>query len=234
MIRLSSLAAGLSLVLAPLASAQQPAAKPAPIALDADGRAALTCAAAFAIVASEQQRGEQAALAFPPLAVRGKEFFARFGARTMDAAGASREAVRALLEGEVARLQQQAVASGDADATMAAAMTPCVARLDAEVSPLRKPSLSQCAAILALAYEEVHAREGLSPAARDLKTLANVLESRERAALTEQGLTGNAADRRVAEDHDAMLKQALATGGVEKYDLRTCYDLARPDEKSHY
>jgi hypothetical protein len=221
-------------LLATAATAFAQPAKPSLPVLDAEGRAALTCAAAFAIVASEQQRGERAALAFPPLAVRGKEFFVRFGARTMDATGASREAVRALLEGEVARLQRQALAAGDADATVAATIPPCLPRLDAEVPPLPKPSLAQCAAILALAYDEVHAREGLSPAARDLKVLANVLESRERKALAEQGLAGSAADRRIAETHEAMLRQASTSGGVETYDLQTCYDLAQPEKGSHY
>ena len=202
--------------------------------LDAEGRAGLTCAAAFAIAASEQQRGERAALALPPLAVRGKEYFVRFAARTMDATGANREAVRALLQDEVARLQRAAIAGGDADEAMAAAIAPCLARLDAEVPPLPKPSLAQCTAIMTLAYEEVHAREGLSASARDLKTLASVLESRERKALTAQGVAGNAADRRIAETHDAMLKQVLDGGGAEAYDLQTCYELAQPEESSHY
>lgn len=229
-------AAALSVLAASVSAQPAPTSAPSPSVpvLDADRRAALTCAAAFAIVASEQQRGGRAALAFPPMAARGKEYFARFGASTMDATGASREAVRALLEGEVARLQGEARASGDADATMAATIPPCLARLDAEVPPLPKPSLAQCAAIMAMAYEEVHAREGLSASARDLKTLANVLESRERKALTAQGVTGNAADQRVAEAHEATRKQALEGRGVEAYDLQACYDFAQPEEAGHY
>ncbi|HUQ14135.1 MAG TPA: hypothetical protein VM055_07660 [Novosphingobium sp.] len=208
---------------------------PAPPRLTPERQAALTCAAAFAIVASGQARGEQAALAFPSLAVRGREFFVRFGAATIDATGASREAVRAMLEGEVARFQREAAAGGDPDATVAAVMPACLTRLDAEVPPLPKPSLAQCAAMLALAYEEVHSREGLSASARDLKTLAAVLESREREALTGEGITGDAADRRLAESHDAMLQESLATpAGVEKYELATCYELAKPKDGGHY
>jgi len=65
---------------------------------------------------------------------------------------------------------------------------------------------------MALAYDEVHSRDGLSPAARDLKILANVLESRERKALTEQGaisfLNGLLFDR-----DDALTQIGTLSGG---------------------
>jgi len=226
-----------SLLVQPLA-AQAPATQvPAPAApqVDADTAAGLRCAAAFAIVASEQRRGLPTALGFPPLAERGREYFVRVGARAMDRTKLSREAVRGLLEADVARLQEEAKASADPEAAVMNVMNPCLARLEAEVPPLPKPTLGQCAAILSLAYDEVYAKEGLSSAARDLKILANVLESRERKALETQGITGNQADRRVGETHDAMLKEAVGSAsGVEKYDLQTCYDLAQPDESAHY
>jgi len=114
-------------------------------------------------------------------------------------------------------------------------MKPCLPRLDAESPPLKEPTLLQCSAILSLAYEEVHAREGLSPAAQDMKTLASVLSSREHEALVAAGKTGDEADAALAMAHDAMLKEALDdAGGVEKYDIAHCYDLAKPSEKSHY
>ena len=219
---------------APLA-AQSPAPPVLP-ALDADQQAQLTCSAAFAVVASEQARGVESALAWPPLKVRGREYFVRFGARTIDATGASREAVRALLEGEVARLQKLAVDNRNPDGAVASVIRPCLDRLDAEVPPLPKPTLAQCASIMALAYEEVYAKEGLNGAeARDLKILAAVLEARQRKALEAQQLSGGEIDRRIAEAHDAMLKEALAEGpGVERYDLAACYDLAKPEKTAHY
>jgi hypothetical protein len=226
-----------ALLLAPslLSGAEPPAAPPA-AKLDAEQSAALACAATFAVVASEQARGVKSAYAWPPLRARGREYFVRIGARTMDQSGATREQVRAWLEADVAELQQRAKASGDPDAVLAAAVRPCLPRLDAEVPPLPAPTLAQCTAIMALAFEEVYAREGLAGAeARDLKTLATVLESRQRKALQEQGLSGEESDRRIAEAHDAMLKEAMEAGpGVEKYDLQTCYELARPEPDKHY
>lgn len=232
--------AAASLVAAPLSA--QASASPAPLApaaplpqVDADTAESLRCAAAFAIVASEQRRGLPTAMGFPPLAERGREYFVRVGARAMDKTKLSREAVRSLLEAEVAKLQEEAKGSADPEAAVMNVMNPCLERLEVEVPPLPKPTLGQCAAILSLAYDEVYAREGLSPAARDLKILANVLESRERKGLEAQGITGNRADQRVAETHDAMLKDAVeGASGVEKYDLQVCYDLAQPDESAHY
>ena len=53
--------------------------------------------------------------------------------------------------------------------------------------------------------------------------------------VTEDFLTGEQIDRSVAQEHDRMIQEVLASGpGVEKYDLLVCYDLAKPDEKSHY
>ena len=235
MTRLPVIAALASLLAAPLL-AQQRAAAPALPELNAEQKARLTCSAAFALAASEQARGEAAALRYPPLKVRGREYFVRFGARTMDATGASREAIKALLEGEVARLQQLALALQDPDGALDRTIRPCLPRLDAEVPPLPKPSLAQCTAIMALAAEEMLARAGFDdPKTKDLKILAAVLESRQRKALQEAGRPGEAIDRALAEAHDRMLSEAVAAGpGVEKYDLQTCYDFAKPDPDKHY
>ena len=234
--RFPVIAALAALVATPLAAQPAPAVPPKLPELNAEQKAQLTCSAVFAIVASDQARGEEAALRFPPLKVRGREYFVRFGAQTIDQTGASRDAVKVLLEGEVERLQTLAAALGDPQGTLSRTLQPCLPRLDAVVPPLANPTLGQCTAILTLAYEEVYAREGLAASqARDLKILAAVVESRERKALTLQGLSGDQIDRKVSEEHDRMLKEALDTGpGVEKYNLQTCYELAKPEEKSHY
>ena len=229
-------AALLALVSAPLGAQPASPVPPKLPELNAEQKAQLTCSAVFAIVASDQARGEEAALRFPPLKVRGREYFVRFGAHTIDQTGASREAIKLLLEGEVERLQTLAAQLGDPQGTLARTITPCLPRLDAEVPPLAKPTLAQCTAIITLAYEEVYARDGINGAqSRDLKILSAVLDSRQRKALQAQALSGNEIDKSVVLEHDRMLKEALAAGpGIEKYDLQTCYDLAKPDEKSHY
>lgn len=236
MIHSPAIAALAALLSTPLAAQPAPSVPPKLPELNAEQKAQLTCSAVFAIVASDQARGEEAALRFPPLKVRGREYFVRFGAQTIDQTGASREAVKVLLEGEVERLQTLAAQLGDPQGTLARTIAPCLPRLDAEVPPLAKPTLAQCTAIITLAYEEVYARDGINGAqSRDLKILAAVLDSRQRKALQAQALSGNEIDKTVALEHDRMLREALAAGpGIEKYDLQTCYDFAKPDEKSHY
>lgn len=221
---------------APLACATAEPAKAvseAPLAISPELRADLHCAAAFAVAASEQQRGTKAALALPPLAVRGKRYFADVGERVLRETGLNREAVRDLLVADVAVMQRRATV--DPDAELTAEVNPCLARLDAAVPPLQVPDLAQCAAIMGLAYEEERAREPQSSAARDLQTLAQVLATRARSAFITGGASGDGADAALAQARDAMRSEAQnRPDGVNNYAIAHCYDLAAPDAKSHY
>jgi hypothetical protein len=89
------------------------------------------CSAAFAIVAGDQARGVEAAKAWPPLGDRGREFFVRASAGLMDDLGLTREQVQALIEAEVARLQDDAVRSDDPAGHFDDVMQPCLLALDA-------------------------------------------------------------------------------------------------------
>jgi hypothetical protein len=220
----AALLAVLVTALAPLAAA--------PTAPDAALRSDLHCAAAFAIAASEQARGGAAALALPPLAVRGKRYFADVGERAVRA-GMTQESVRDLLTADVAEMQRRA--SVDPDNELAAEVKPCLARLDAAVPPLQVPDLAQCAAILGLAFDEERARDPQSPAARDLQTLAQVLASRARTAAITGGASGDGADAVLEQARDAIRSEVQnRPGGVDNYAIAHCYDLAAPDAKSHY
>lgn len=90
----------------------------------------LRCSAAFAIVASDQARGDKAALTYPPLAERGKEYFVRSSARLMDELGLTRENLQDLLTAEVFRLREPG--GVDRSETMVdAVMQPCLLSLEA-------------------------------------------------------------------------------------------------------
>ncbi len=127
MLRFLSAAA---LILAPLTAPLAAAPAPAPV-LDPVLQIDLHCAAAFALAAAAQAHGNAAALALPPLAVRGKAFFADVGARAVEQGGMTQEAVRDLLVAEVTAIQHRAAA--DSDRALAAEAAPCLARLDAAV-----------------------------------------------------------------------------------------------------
>src|SRR5690606_22965575 len=91
----------------------------------------LRCSAAFAIIASEQARGDESALNYPPMGERGKEYFVRSSARLMDELGLTRENLQAMLTSEVVRLREP---SGDTDrpgAMIDVVMQPCLLSLEA-------------------------------------------------------------------------------------------------------
>lgn len=85
----------------------------------------LRCAALFSIIAADQAR--QGARDWPPLAVRGREFFVRVSARAMDEGQLDRAALQA-------RMQQEALGLRTA-ASQAAIKVPCLAMLDANIPP---------------------------------------------------------------------------------------------------
>lgn len=88
------------------------APEPAPLSLE--NRAMLRCAAAFALVAQSQAKGDQQAKVWPDLSVRGREFFVRALAQLMDATGRDRAEIAALANAEA----QSLTASGDRDKVM--------------------------------------------------------------------------------------------------------------------
>lgn len=91
-------ALALALVAAPtLAVAQAPV--PAP-QLSLDQRMLVRCSAAFALVANGQENGNAAALRYPDLLQRGREFFVRASAQVMDEAGLDRAQIQAALSAE--------------------------------------------------------------------------------------------------------------------------------------
>lgn len=205
--------------------------------LTEEHKAALRCAAAFAVVATEQARGEKEALGYPPLAYRGKEYFVRVSAQVMEQAGLSRETVRGLLVQDVSEMQQQAAAFPEPAAELRLVMRPCLDRLEKLVAPLKTPDLLECSALFTIAADEIHDREGMTSAAADLKTLATVLTARAREAEIAKGRSGNQADAAIELAHESMVKltaPGAPGGGADAFDIARCYELSKPSPKSHY
>ncbi|MDM7957594.1 hypothetical protein [Blastomonas sp.] len=233
----------LFLLLASLQTATVPAAEPAipPAApalsaptLTPAQRQDLTCAAAFAIIASEQARGVTSALAYPTLVIRGRTYFVATAERIVTETATNDDAVGLALTQIVEDLQAEAAQSNDPAGVVDAVMTPCLAKLDAAVPLLPPPSMLQCAIYLQLAADEVGAREGDSASARDLKTLATVLEARARDEMRDEGLSGNEADQRFIETReaiDAREKARDSDDDAADVDFEHCFTLAKPAEK---
>jgi hypothetical protein len=94
-------------------------------------RMLLRCSAVFAIVAGEQQRKVPAAAVYPPLGERGREYFARTGARLMDDLKISREQAEASIRSAAEEVQREARAAPDRAAYIDSLMQPCLSALEA-------------------------------------------------------------------------------------------------------
>ncbi len=211
----------------------QPAASQ-PVPLNETQRRDLSCVAVLAIIASEQQRGGESALAFPLLAERGATYAGLVGQQIMDDTGRTREQVREDILAAVSARQALAQDAADPDEVVRREMATCLPVLDAAVPPKPKPDLNQCAGILQLAYEEVYDREGLSKAAQDLKTLAAVLDSRARDKMRAEGLSGQESDIVLTQSRETMLadaRQKEALGQGSDLDFEHCFTLAAPEDK---
>ena len=127
---------------------------------------AMRCAAAFAVVAVAQAQGDAAALALPPLGIRGRLFMGQVGTQVSTEAGLSGEAVHDLLAAEAQRL-------GPRGALAAAA--PCLADLDAAVPPRAPPGPIDCYAILDTYAQVLAARDPASALAQTLRAEAGTL-----------------------------------------------------------
>lgn len=93
-----------ALLLAVPLAAQDAAPASAPPQLSLEQRMLLRCSAAFALVANRQQSGEDWALAYPPLAEQGREFFVRATVRLADETGVEPPALAPVLQAEAESL----------------------------------------------------------------------------------------------------------------------------------
>lgn len=128
--RLSFAVALAACSLAQPAIAAEPHELPTDPQLTLDERTLLRCSAVFAIIAYEQGQGVESALAWPPLAERGKEYFVQAGAKLMEAHHLSDADVTALYRAEIKRLQDESGEAADPQALVTAIMQPCLLSLE--------------------------------------------------------------------------------------------------------
>jgi len=195
----------------------------------------LSCVAALAIVASEQERGVVDSFDYPLLEERGRTYAGLVGERVMQETGLTREQVRQQMIAAVDAQQLKVKDVAEPRQVVETEMAKCLPLLDKEVPPKPKPTLNQCAAMVELAYREVYGREGLSKTAQDLKTLAYVLDSRAREALKAEGYSGNESDIVLTQLREEMLTEAKVkekAGKSSDLDFDHCFKLAAPKDKA--
>lgn len=198
-------------------------------ALPPERQRQIGCVATLAIVASEQER--RGATEWPALKARGARFAQVVGEGVMKDAGWSREQVRDAILAAVAAHQKSTTALGKPADLPPSDIETCIALMEAVAPAPLPPTLPQCAAMLARAYDETHAREGLTSRAKDLKTLASVLDYRAREALRAEGKSGTEVDRTMVETHGIIVAEAerrAADNVSAGLDYGACIEMARP------
>lgn len=206
-----------------------------PTPLTEDHKRDLSCVAALAIVASEQERGVADSFAYPLLEERGSQYAGLVGERVMRETGLTREQVRDQILAAVADQQRKVQNVAEPRQVVEAEMEKCLPLLEKDVPPKPKPTLNQCAAMLELAYREVYGREGLSKTAQDLKTLAFVLDNRAREDLKANGYSGTESDIILTQLREEMLTEAKikeSAGESSDLDYDHCFALAAPKDKT--
>ena len=203
----------------------------APRSLSASQQDHVQCVAVLAIIANEQQRGIGGWEDVPPLAVRGAKFSDRVIQGLVKDKSRKPEAARAEILTQVAALQSEAVASGNPSAVLRARSAPCIAMLDAEVPPPQPPTLPQCAAALAMAYDDEVAHQGLTKAARTLSIFAALLDGRAREELKAEGKTDAESDIAIGLEKEKLMAEFKASEGKgtqDRIDFPACFAMARP------
>ena len=173
----------------------------------------IRCVAALAIVANDQGRGAGDWADFPPLAKRGAKFAGVVGEDVMKAGGLTKEAVRTLILADVAMLQKN-------PDTLRDVAGDC---MDVMETALPKPSLPACAAMVALANDDVQRREGFSETAKMLTTFSAVLNSRARDQLRAEGKSESESDVVIGLAREKVEADAKASLG-EDFDLESCFE----------
>jgi len=170
----------------------------------------IRCAAAFAVVAVAQARGDAAALALPPLGIRGRLFMGQIGQRVATEAGLPGEAVRDLLAGAAQGLGPQGAI---------AAAGPCLGELDTAVPRRAPPGPIDCFAILDTYAQVLGAREPGSALAATLRAEAAAL-----APATHDPATERQVDMARARVRDALTS---GDGTIDADDFTACRGRAK-------
>ena len=184
------------------------------------------CVAVLALVANDQQRGAPDWSDFPWVVERGARFAERESEALARETRRSPDQIKAEIVGAIATLQSRANALADPKAELAPLARTCSARMDRLDPPPPNPSLPRCAAMVGLAQSEVQAREGNSKTAKDLSSMAAILDNKARTALLAKGKTGIEAERIIGFERDAIIAEAAtnrAAGRGDSLDFEYCF-----------
>ncbi len=213
----------ISALLFPLIAATPPLVPAAP--LSPDQKEQVECVAALAIAANDQQRGAPGWEGLPWLKDRGAHFAGLTGEAIMKETGRTREEVRSEILSAVAFIQQQTPQRANLQAVAKERVERCIALMDKLDPPPPRPAMLRCAALSAIAYEDVRAREGNSNTAKQLGLIAGILSSHAHDELRSEGKTDAEGDVALGLEKEKITKAAR---------LRQSKRLAVDDDTSEF
>jgi len=186
-------------------------------ALTEHDRHDLRCAAAVAVVAVMQARGDAAGRALPPLGIRGKRYFGLVGERIAAQTGLSAAAMHDVLA--------DAARSVAHDGAPAVAVS-CLGELDAAVPPRPAPDAVACLAMLDVYADVLAARDANNALVPTLRRESAALAPAAHALMLARGL--DAAGEATAIQHERARVHEAITGGpatVDADDFALCRQL---------
>ncbi len=198
--------------------AATPPPTPVQNALTSQDQHDLRCAAAFAVIAVAQTRGDAAALALPALAIRGKRYMGLVGERLAGSAGLSGETLANLLVNAARSVTQ----NGAPDVAVS-----CLGDLDRVVPPTPAPDAVTCVAMLDIYAHVLATRNPADPLAVILQHEAASLTPAAQALLGAKGLDPAAAAAAI--DLERRRVREALTGGhgsLDADDFARCRHLA--------
>ena len=200
-----------------LVAANQPI-PPAVPAITVQDQHDVRCAAAFAVVATLQARGDKNALSLPPLAIRGKRYLGLVGERLATQTGLTGDAVRDLLT-------QAARSIGPAGAADVARS--CLGELDTVVPPRPAPAAPACLAMLDIYAQVLESRDPGDPIVARLRQESAALSAAAHALLQSRGLDDAGQAAAITRER-AAVRAALSGGAatLDADDFAQCRQLA--------
>lgn len=201
-----------------------------------DRKAELRCVATLALVAYDQQRSAPGWDGFPDLTRRGAHFAGVVQRRLSPAL--SEDGYRKAVRAEIEALQAEAVKADDPELLAHGAARECMALADAIDPPPVEPSTARCAALSAIAYQDMKAKVGETNEATAMMVLASVLDSEARKEWRTAGKTEAENDVLMGVEREAVAKtspddaEAVYRNGEE---LKLCMASVRPqlEKKPH-
>jgi hypothetical protein len=219
----------------PLVAATVP---PVPVApLTPEQKERVECVAALAIAANDQQRGAPGWDGLPWLKDRGAHFAGLTGEAIMKESGRTREEVRTEILGAVAVIQQQTPQRANLQAVAKERVEQCITLMDKLDPPPPRPTMLRCAALTAIAFEDVRVREGNSNTAKQLGLIAGILSSHAHDELRSEGKTEAEGDVALGLEKEKITKAARvrqskrSPADDDTSEFEYCASLAVPSPK---